>query len=231
MNNKPRLGAIIVAAGKSERMSGVDKIFAPLAGKTLLEWPVDTCQKCQLIQQIVIVLDKDKLNMGQELAERKNWSKVTAICAGGHRRQDSVKEGLGRLSNCEWVMVHDGARPFLTTDLIQRGIETATENKGAAIAAIPVKDTIKLVNDLREVVKTLPRSLLWAAQTPQIFSFELITRAYETLTCEVTDDASAIEQLGHSAKIYFGSHSNIKISTPDDLISAEVLSQTIDQQI
>ncbi len=231
MNNKPRLGAIIVAAGKSERMGGVDKIFAPLAGKTLLEWPVDTCQKCQLIQQIVIVLDKDKLKMGQELAERKNWSKVIAICAGGHRRQDSVKEGLGRLSNCEWVMVHDGARPFLTTDLIQRGIETAIENKGAAIAAIPVKDTIKLVNDLREVVKTLPRSLLWAAQTPQIFSFELITKAYETLICEITDDASAVEQLGHSVKIYFGSHSNIKISTPDDLISAEVLSQTIDQQI
>ena len=125
MDNRPRLGAIMVAAGKSERMGGVDKIFAPLAGKSLLEWPVDTCQKCQLSQQIVIVLDKDKLKMGHELAKRKNWSKVTAICAGGHRRQDSVKEGLGRLSNCNWVMVHDGARPFLTTDLIHRGIETA----------------------------------------------------------------------------------------------------------
>jgi len=228
VNNKPRLGVIIVAAGKSERMGGVDKIFATLAGKTLLEWSVDTCQKCQLTQQIVIVLDKDKLKMGQELAKRKTWSKVTAICAGGHRRQDSVKEGLGRLSSCNWVMVHDGARPFLTTDLIQRGIETAIENKGAAIAAIPVKDTIKLVNDLWAVVETLPRSLLWAAQTPQIFSFELITRAYETLTCEVTDDASAIEQLGHSVGIYFGSYSNIKIDTPEDLISAEVLSLKMD---
>lgn len=228
MDNRPRLGAIIVAAGKSERMGGVDKIFAPLAGKTLLEWPVDTCQKCQLIQQIVIVLNKDKLKMGQELAKRKNWSKVTAICAGGHQRQDSVKEGLGRLSSCNWVMVHDGARPFLTTDLIQRGIETATENKGAAIAAIPVKDTIKLANDVMAVVETLPRSLLWAAQTPQIFSFELITRAYETLTCEVTDDASAIERLGHSVKIYFGSYSNIKINTPEDLLTAEVLSITMD---
>ncbi len=228
MDNRPRLGAIIVAAGKSERMGGVDKIFTPLAGKTLLEWSVDTCQKCQLIQQIVIVLDNDKLKTGQELAKRKNWSKVTAICAGGHRRQDSVKEGLCRLSSCNWVMVHDGARPFLTIDLIQRGIETATENKGAAIAAIPVKDTIKLANDLRVIVETLPRSLLWAAQTPQIFSSELITRAYETLTCEVTDDASAIEQLGHSVKIYFGSYSNIKINTPEDLLTAEVLSLTMD---
>ena len=179
------------------------------------------------------VLNQDKVDVMwytilEELAKRKNWSKVTAICAGGHQRQDSVKEGLGRLSSCNWVMVHDGARPFLTTDLIQRGIETATENKGAAIAAIPVKDTIKLANDVMAVVETLPRSLLWAAQTPQIFSFELITRAYETLTCEVTDDASAIERLGHSVKIYFGSYSNIKINTPEDLLTAEVLSITMD---
>lgn len=228
MDNKPRLGAIIVAAGKSKRMGKVDKIFATLAGKTLLEWSVDTCQTCQLVQQIVLVLDKDKLRIGQKLTEKKDWSKVVAICAGGPRRQDSVKEGLCRLSSCNWIMVHDGARPFLTTDLIQRGIETAIENNGAAIAAIPVKDTIKLANDLRTVVKTLPRNLLWVAQTPQVFSFELLTRAYETLTCEVTDDASAIEQLGHSVKIYFGSYSNIKIDTQEDLISAEVLSLTMD---
>ena len=228
MNKNFRLGAVIVAAGKSKRMGNVDKIFAPIAGKTMLEWSVDTCQKCQLIQQIVIVLDKDKLRMGQELTENKDWTKVTAICEGGHRRQDSVREGLSSLSNCNWVMVHDGARPFLTTDLIQRGIETAIENKGAAIAAVPVKDTIKLTNDFKLVTDTLPRSLLWAAQTPQIFNFELITKAYETLSCEVTDDASAIEQLGQSVQIYFGSYNNIKISTPEDLILAESLSQTMD---
>jgi len=230
VNNKPLLGAIIVAAGKSERMSGVDKIFTPLAGKTILEWSVDTCQNCQLIHQIIIVLNKDNLEAGQELAEKKDWTKVAAICAGGNRRQDSVKEGLSRLSSCNWVMIHDGARPFLTTDLIQRGIDTAIENKGAAIAAIPVKDTIKLTNGLMTIMETIPRSVLWAAQTPQIFSLELITRAYGTLTCEITDDASAIEQLGHSVKIYFGSYSNIKISTIEDLISADVLSSTIDQQ-
>ena len=228
MNNKPRLGAIIVAAGKSERMCNVDKIFTPIAGKTTLEWSVDTCQKCQLIQQIIIVLDKDKLRIGQELTEKKDWTKVTAICAGGQRRQDSVREGLGKLNNCNWVMVHDGARPFLTIDLIKRGIETAIENKGAAIAAIPVKDTIKLANDIRLIMDTLPRSSLWAAQTPQIFNFELITKAYETLSCEVTDDASAVERLGHSVKIYFGSYSNIKITTPEDLILAEVLSLKMD---
>ncbi len=228
MNNNPRLGAIIVAAGKSERMCNVDKIFTPIAGKTTLEWSVDTCQKCQLIQQIIIVLDKDKLRIGQELTEKKDWTKVTAICAGGQRRQDSVREGLGKLNNCNWVMVHDGARPFLTIDLIKRGIETAIENKGAAIAAIPVKDTIKLANDIRLIMDTLPRSSLWAAQTPQIFNFELITKAYETLSCEVTDDASAVERLGHSVKIYFGSYSNIKITTPEDLILAEVLSLKMD---
>ncbi len=227
MNNKPRLGAIIVAAGKSERMNGIDKIFALLKDKTLLEWSVDTCQMCQLIQQIIIVLDENNLKTGQELKDKKNWTKVTAICAGGRRRQDSVIEGLHRLSNCNWVMIHDGARPFLSIALIQRGIETAIQNKGAAIAAMPVKDTIKLTNNTRVVVETLPRNLLWAIQTPQIFSFKLITRAYEELTDEVTDDAHAVEHLGCSVKIYFGSYNNIKVTTPEDLISAEVIAQAM----
>jgi 2-C-methyl-D-erythritol 4-phosphate cytidylyltransferase len=227
MNNKPQLGAIIVAAGKSERMNGIDKIFAPLKNKTLLEWSVDTCQKCQLVQQIIIILDKNKLQAGQELREKKGWTKVTAICAGGHRRQDSVIEGLNRLSSCDWVMVHDGARPFLSISLIQRGIETAIQNKGAAIAAIPVRDTIKLTNNTRVVVDTLPRNLLWAVQTPQIFSFKLITRAYEELTGEVTDDAHAVEHLGYSVKIFFGSYDNIKVTTKVDLISAEVIAQAM----
>jgi 2-C-methyl-D-erythritol 4-phosphate cytidylyltransferase len=227
MNNDLRLGAIIVAAGKSERMNGIDKIFANLGDKSLLEWSVDTCQACQLIQQVVIVLDKNKLKKGQELQEKKGWTKVTAICAGGHRRQDSVVEGLCRLSNCNWVMVHDGARPFLSMSLIQKGIETAIQNKGAAIAAIPVRDTIKITNNTGIVMETLPRNLLWAIQTPQLFGFELITRAYKELTGDVTDDAHAVEHLGYSVKIYFGSYNNIKVTTQEDLISAEVIAQTM----
>ena len=227
MDNKHRLGVIIVAAGKSERMNGIDKIFALLQGKTLLEWSVDTCQECKLVQQIIIVLDKNKLKAGQELKEKKGWTKVTSICAGGHRRQDSVVEGLRRLHNSNWVMIHDGARPFLSMSLIQKGIETAIQNKGAAIAAIPVRDTIKITNDTGIVMETLPRNLLWAVQTPQIFSFDLITRAYEELTSDVTDDAHAVEHLGYSVKIYIGSYNNIKVTTQEDLISAEVIAQTM----
>jgi len=230
MNNTDRLGVIIVAAGKSERMNGIDKIFAPLQGKTLLEWSVDTCQECKLVQQIIIVLDKNKLRTGQALKEKKGWTKVTSICAGGHRRQDSVVEGLRKLRNCNWVMVHDGARPFLSMSLIQKGIETSIKNKGAAIAAIPVRDTIKLSNNAGIVTETLPRNLLWVVQTPQIFSFELITRAYEELTGDVTDDAHAVERLGYNVKIYCGSNNNIKVTTQEDLISAEVIAHTMTSQ-
>ena len=130
--------------------------------------------------------------------------------------------GLNRISDCEWVVIHDGARPLITVDLIERGLEAAGET-GAAVAAVPVTDTIKVVGDDRLVQETLPRHSLWAVQTPQVFRFDIITEAYRQAEAEVTDDASLVEMLGYKVKLYLGTYDNIKVTTPDDLALAEWL--------
>ena len=119
-----KMGVVIVAAGTSQRMSGINKLFAPLKGKLLLAWSVDTCQKSNLVQQIVLVLNDKDLARGQKLKEGMGWSKVT-LCPGGIRRQDSVRQGLKQIRNCDLVMIHDGARPFLTLNLIEDGLKIA----------------------------------------------------------------------------------------------------------
>ncbi len=223
MNKAIKMGAVVVGAGTGERMAGMNKLFVPLGSKPLLAWSVDTCHGCSFITRIVLVLSDRDLIRGRELKEERHWSKVT-ICRGGARRQDSVKEGLKRIVNCGWVMIHDGARPFLTLDLIENGLQVARET-GAAVAAVPVKDTIKLVADNRLIRETLQRDKLWAAQTPQIFSFDVITRAYENLPVEVTDDGAAVERLGYAVRLYMGNYSNIKVTTPEDLSLARIIAR------
>ena len=225
MNRAGKLGAVIVAAGTSQRMAGINKLFVYLSGKPLLAWSVDTCQGCSLIQQIALVLNDDDLVRGQKLQEERGWYKVT-LSQGGVRRQDSVREGLRQIRNCEWVMIHDGARPFLTLNLIEQGLDAVGET-GAAVAAVPVKDTIKLAADQRLVERTLQRNRLWAAQTPQIFSFDMITTAYENVRTEITDDAAAIERLGYKVKLYMGDYKNIKVTTGEDLALSHIIAQSI----
>jgi 2-C-methyl-D-erythritol 4-phosphate cytidylyltransferase len=220
-----KLGVVIVAAGTSQRMAGINKLFTPLRGKPLLAWSVDTCQGYSLVQQIVLVLNGKDLARGQKLKEERDWSKVT-LCRGGVRRQDSVKEGLKQMRGCNWVMIHDGARPFLTLDLIEDGLKIVGEI-GAAVAAVPVKDTIKLATDGELIGETLRRDRLWAAQTPQIFSFDLITKAYEKLAVEVTDDATAVERLGYKVQLYMGDYKNIKVTTAEDLVLARIIAKSI----
>jgi 2-C-methyl-D-erythritol 4-phosphate cytidylyltransferase len=220
-NRGNKLGVVIVAAGTSQRMAGINKLFAPLRGKPLLAWSMDTCQRYSLVQQIVLVLSDKYLARGQKLKKERGWSKVT-LCPGGARRQDSVKEGLRHMRGCDWVMIHDGARPFLTLDLIENGLKIVTDI-GAAVAAVPVKDTIKLVTGGRLIEETLQRDKLWVAQTPQIFSFDMITKAYENLTAEVTDDAAAVECLGHRVQLYMGDYRNIKVTTTEDLALARII--------
>jgi 2-C-methyl-D-erythritol 4-phosphate cytidylyltransferase len=206
-------------------MAGINKLFVYLSGKPLLAWSVDTCQGCSLIQQIALVLNDDDLARGQKLQEERGWYKVT-LSQGGVRRQDSVREGLRQIRNCEWVMIHDGARPFLTLNLIEEGLNAVGET-GAAVAAVPVKDTIKLAADQRLVERTLQRNRLWAAQTPQIFSFDMITTAYENVRTEITDDAAAIERLGYKVKLYMGDYKNIKVTTGEDLALSHIIAQSI----
>ena len=221
----PKLGVVIVAAGGGQRMGGINKSFAPLGGKPLLAWAVDTCHRCSLVKQIVLVLNDKGLTRGQKLKEERGWSKVV-LCLGGARRQDSVREGLNRLRGCNWVMIHDGARPFLTLDLIEEGLEVARKT-GAAVAAVPVKDTIKLADSEKLIKETVQRGRLWAAQTPQIFRFDVINRAYEKLVAEVTDDAAAVEQLGYKVRLYMGDYNNIKVTTPEDLALARIIARSV----
>ncbi|MFC2021929.1 2-C-methyl-D-erythritol 4-phosphate cytidylyltransferase [Chloroflexota bacterium] len=222
MDNQQKVGAVIIAAGMSQRMGGVDKVLALLGGKPVLARVLDVFQGCNAIHQIVVVLSRQNLKQGQQIVAEQAWSKVTDVCLGGRLRQDSVVAGLGRLSHCDWVVIHDGARPLVTEDLIERGLEAATET-GAAVAAVPVTDTIKVAGDDLFVQETPPRRNLWAVQTPQVFRFDIITEAYSQVRGEVTDDATLVEQLGYRVKLYVGSYDNIKVTTPDDLALAEWL--------
>ena len=215
------VGAVIVAAGSSERMGGVDKISVLLKGKPLLAWSVDVCQECPVVQQIVIVLHERNMRLGESLVQERGWTKAS-VCLGGPKRQDSAKEGIQRLRDCGWAVMHDGARPFLTPELIWNGVEAARET-GAAVAAVPVKDTIKVADDSGLVTATLERRRLWAIQTPQVFALDVITQAYQKLTTEVSDDAAAVELREGAVKLYMGSYRNTKVTTSEDLMLAEVL--------
>ncbi len=219
-----RVGAVIVAAGKSQRMGEIDKLFALLGGKPLLVRTTQPFQQCPLIAKIVVVVSGEKEQLCRRLVAEEEWSKVSHVCLGGKRRQDSVAAGLKLLGDCHWVVIHDGARPFVTVDLIERGVEAAQET-GAAVAAVPVKDTIKVADDDRIVRQTPPRQNLWAIQTPQVFRINIISEAYKKANGDVTDDASLVEQSGYKVKLYMGTYDNIKITTPEDLALAEVLWQ------
>ncbi len=214
------VGAIIVAAGSSQRM-GVDKTVLPLRGKPLIAWSADVCQACDLVTQMVIVLNKANFDAVEKLAVERGWSK-SRLCLGGARRRDSVRQGLDLLEGCRWVVIHDGARPFLTAELIRRGLEAAQET-GTAIAAVPAKDTVKFCDVDMAVRRTLPRDMIWMAQTPQVFRFDIIAEAHARIKDDVTDDAELVERLGYTVRIYMGSYSNIKITTREDFLLAEII--------
>ena len=224
MLNNQKVGAIIVAAGRGERMGDIDKMFALLGGKPLLARSVSVFEASPLIDQVVIVLGEHNIEKGKKLLADEGWSKVTDVCAGGKRRQDSVAAGLKRLKDCRWVLVHDGARPLVTADLISAGLEAAKES-GAAACAVPVRDTIKMAGDDGFVIGTPPRQKLWTVQTPQVFRSDIITDAYRQTAFEATDDASLVERAGGRVRLYSGSYGNIKITTPEDLALAGVLWQ------
>jgi len=215
-----RVAAIVVGAGSAERM-GTDKIFAGLVGKPCIAWSLDVLQGCRAINEIILVLHKDKMETGKKMVAERGLTKVSAICEGGRLRQDSVKKGLEKVQGCQWVLVHDGARPFLTGKLIDDGIEAARQT-GAAVAAVPVKDTVKEVDGEGLVSRTLERGLLRVVQTPQVFRADVLKQAYLAINGEFTDDAAVVERAGYKVKLYPGDYRNIKITTPEDLLLAEI---------
>jgi len=217
-----KICAIVVAAGQSRRMNGVDKVLALLGDKPVLAWSIEALQRCDKVDRIVLVNSQSNKEPVECLVMDRKWTKVADVCTGGRRRQDSVAAGLKLLGKCGWVIIHDGARPMLTQDLIERGLKAAEET-GAAAAAVPVTDTIKLVGDDQIVIGTPPRSNLWAVQTPQVFRSAIIKKAYQQAQEDVTDDATLVEQTGGKVKLYMGSYENLKITTPRDLALAELL--------
>lgn len=216
-------GAVIVAAGTASRMGGIDKVMAPLGGEPMIARTVRAFQECDAISEIVVVTREDLIVPIGKLT--RDMSKVTAIVAGGASRQESVHLGLNALSNkIKLAAIHDGARPFVTWQLID-WVVRAANSYGAAAPAIPVKDTIKEVQGF--VVKNTPdRSALRAVQTPQVFDFDILRAALKKAKddgAEVTDDCSAVERMGMSVKIVEGDERNIKITTPLDLKIGELL--------
>ncbi len=218
---------IIAAAGSSRRMEGRDKLWTPLAGRFTLARTIDVFEASPIIDSIVLVLNSERIDDAYRLCQQEGWSKITGILEGGIRRQDSVRSGLNYLAKLapttQWVMIHDGARPLVTSDILEAGLISAQECD-AAIAAVPVKDTIKQVEQ-GWILSTLDRSQLWAIQTPQVFSFPLIQHAYQTVPSEqeFTDDAALLEHLGKRVAVFQGSYRNIKITTQEDLLIAEAL--------
>ena len=210
-------GAVIVAAGTASRMGGIDKVMAQLAGEPMIARTVRQFQDCDAISEIVIVTRENLILPITGLC--RGMDKVIAVVAGGRSRQESVSLGLNALSGkVTLAAIHDGARPFVTWQLIDRVVRAAN-TYGAAAPAVPVKDTIKVVEG--RVVKSTPdRATLYAVQTPQVFDFDLLRGALAKAKqdgAQVTDDCSAVERMGMSVKIVEGDERNIKITTPMDL--------------
>ena len=228
------LAAIIVAAGKSQRMGGVDKQIRTILGMPVLARTIEAFEACDNVGAIVLVLNPDNMATVTAMGAEYKWSKVRAIVAGGERRQDSVRAGLSAVVEMsrhdrgfEWVAVHDGARPLVTPRLISRGLEAAHE-VGAAIAAVSAIETIKMVDATHTITNTPDRTNLWLAQTPQIFRTELLSNAYRWLEqgdvdSDATDCARLIELMGRPVKVYEGERTNIKITTDLDLLVAEAI--------
>ena len=220
-------GAVIVAAGSASRMGGIDKVMAPLGGEPMIVRTVRNFQNCDAISEIVVVTRPDLIEPIMKLCH--GYDKLKTVVAGGKSRQESVSLGLGALSKeTKLAAVHDGARPFADWQLIDRCVRAANTYSAAA-PAIPVKDTIKVVEG--RIVKSTPdRATLFAVQTPQVFDYDLLRGALKKAELDgaaVTDDCSAVERMGMSIKIVEGDERNIKITTPLDLKIAELFLEEI----
>lgn len=213
------IGVIVLGAGKSERMHGPNKIFAPLDGHPLIVHSLHKFTMLNNVQDILLVLSKESWNEGISLVERYGWKDKIRLCTGGILRQDSVAAGLEELRSCVWVIIHDGARPMISMEILDNGMKAALET-GAAIAAVPTKDTIKVVSRNRVVNRTISRKESWQTQTPQIFRYELIREAHRRSKGSFPDDSAMVEKMKHPVKIFMGAYSNIKITTPGDLTIA-----------
>ena len=222
-----RCTAIVLAAGKGKRMhSKIQKQFLEIGGKPVLYYSLHCFQESPLIQDIILVTGEEMISYcEQEIVKKYGFSKVRKVTAGGKERYDSVYAVLLCCQDTDYVYIHDGARPFITEEMVQRGYE-AVKRTNACVMVMPSKDTVKLADSLGYIKETPDRKIVWNIQTPQIFSYDLIRGAYESIRKKdmtgVTDDAMVVEQeTGTKILLVEGSYQNIKITTPEDLAIAE----------
>ncbi|MDU9695511.1 MULTISPECIES: 2-C-methyl-D-erythritol 4-phosphate cytidylyltransferase [Priestia] len=216
---------IVLAAGQGKRMkAGRNKQFLTIQNVPLIIHTLQKFEQDPWCSGIVLVVNKKEVAIFEELLTEYPIQKVQSLTVGGDERQHSVYNGLKNLKQAQMVLIHDGARPFVQQNTIHELVEKAASDK-AAVLAVPVKDTIKRVEQ-GTVIETVERSSLWAIQTPQAFLFDVVMDAHEKAKTNEylgTDDASLVEKAGQKVSIVEGNYDNIKLTTPEDLLYAEAI--------
>ncbi len=226
MKNKPYCAAVVVAAGKGTRMgTSVSKQFLKLNGKEIIAHTLEKFQFCDGVDEIIVVTGKDSIDfIKEEILERYHIDKAVSVVEGGSQRQDSVYNGLCAVSeNAEIIVVHDGVRPFITRQDIQKTVVEAAAS-GACALGVRTKDTIKICAKDNIIIDTPDRSTMWFIQTPQTFRKDILKKAFEAARKEGflgTDEAVLVERLCIPVKVVEGSYDNIKITTKEDLYIGE----------
>lgn len=232
---QPRYTAIVLSAGRGSRMQNdIHKQYILLNGRPVICHAIEAFEKSE-VQEIVLVVGQGETKYCQtEIIDKYKYQKVAKIVEGGKERYHSVFNGLCAIEDTDYVLIHDGARPFVTPKIIERAMQIVIEEKACA-AGMPVKDTIKIVDENNYVKVTPERSNVWMIQTPQIFAYDLICSAYEKMmestAIDITDDAMVIEHYGKTkVKLFEGSYENIKITTPEDLDIAEIFCEKYEEK-
>lgn len=224
-----KCGIVIAAAGQGKRMgAGVNKLFIQLEGKPILIHTLEKFLQKDWVDEIVIVVHPDEAKIVKTLLLQYEI-KVKQIVSGGKERQDSIHNGLKYLQS-ECVMVHDGARPFIRSEVLDT-LYMKIKEADAVVIGVPVKDTIKVIDDDKKVRYTPDRKSLWAVQTPQAFRLSILKEAYEKAEKDHflgTDDSSLVERLGIPIEIVEGDYQNIKITTLDDLLYAKAILDSLE---
>lgn len=222
------VSAIVVAGGKGKRMGKqISKQYLKICGIEIIAITLSKFEKCKCIDNVVLVVPEQDVEFcNEKIIKKYGFKKVIKVVKGGDERQDSVYNGLLNIpKDTDIVVIHDGVRPFVSSDIIEKSIEEA-EIYGACGAAVAVKDTIKIADENRFVKTTPERKNMFAIQTPQSFKYDVILNAHETAKKSgkiYTDDTKLVEEMGLKVKLFEGSYSNIKITTPEDLYIGEYL--------
>lgn len=227
MNVATRTAAIVLAGGSGKRMqSDVKKQYMEIQGRPLVYYSLAAFEKSEIEKVVLVCSPGDEEYCRREIVEKYGLKKVVRVVPGGKERYHSVYEGLKALEETDYVLIHDGARPFLTEDVIARALDGAVRY-GACVVGMPSKDTVKLADEDGFVADTPKRSLTWNVQTPQAFRYSLVFEAYAKVLASgeiasITDDAMMVERATSArVKLVEGSYGNIKITTPEDLKGIE----------